>query len=54
MAALAATAWMGWAAQGQAPGRRPRLLIAETDPFTGLSLLQARTRSGRRPPEDME
>jgi Heparinase II/III-like protein len=54
MAALAATAWMGWAAQGQAPVRRPRLLIAERDPFTGLSLLQARTRSGRRPPEDME
>src|SRR3954452_19757130 len=34
--------------------RHPRLLIAETDPFTGLHILKSRYAAGRRPSEDME
>ncbi|HMH02444.1 MAG TPA: heparinase II/III family protein, partial [Terriglobales bacterium] len=33
--------------------RRPRLLIAEEDPFTGLALLKTRYAAGRRPSNDM-
>ena len=33
--------------------RRPRLLIAEEDPFTGLALLRTRYAAGRRPSNDM-
>ncbi len=40
-------------ARGQAPGQRPRLLIAEEDPFTGLALLRARYAAGLRPSDDM-
>jgi len=40
--------------RAQDPGRRPRLLISHTDPFTGLDLLQARYARGIRPSEDME
>jgi hypothetical protein len=36
-----------------APSRRPRLLIAEEDPFCGLPLLKARYETGLRPSEDM-
>jgi len=43
-----------WPARAQGKVLHPRLLIAETDPFTGLSLLKARYASGRRPSEDME
>jgi len=42
-----------WPAQAQTQ-RRPRLLIADTDPFTGLPLLKSRYLAGRRPSEDME
>jgi hypothetical protein len=41
-------------AQSQTAVRRPRLLLADTDPFTGLPLLKLRYAAGRRPPEDME
>jgi len=34
--------------------RRPRLLVADTDPFTGLPLLKSRYAAGHRPSEDME
>ena len=34
--------------------QRPRLLISNTDPFTGLALLKTRYASGMRPSEDME
>ena len=34
--------------------RRPRLLIAEADPFTGLHILKSRYASGLRPSNDME
>ena len=55
IAALAASAVASaWPAIAQAPERRPRLLIAEADPFTGLPLLKARYAAGRRPSEDME
>src|SRR5260370_41817842 len=40
--------------RAQDRGRRPRLLISHTDPFTGLDLLQARYARGIRPSEDME
>jgi hypothetical protein len=33
--------------------RRPRLLIADEDPFTGLALLKTRYAAGRRPSNDM-
>jgi len=40
--------------QGQDRVGRPRLLIANEDPFTGLSLLKSRYAAGRRPSDDME
>ena len=43
-----------WPATAQTSPRRPRLLIAETDPFTGLPPLKARYAAGGRPSEDME
>jgi hypothetical protein len=39
---------------GQSSAPRPRLLIADTDPFTGLHILKSRYAAGRRPSEDME
>lgn len=38
----------------QPSDRRPRLLIADTDPYTGLHILKSRYAAGRRPSEDME
>jgi hypothetical protein len=38
----------------QVPAQRPRLLISNTDAFTGLALLKTRYASGMRPSEDME
>lgn len=46
---VAAPMWI----RAQSPGRRPRLLIAEEDPFTGLALLRARYAAGLRPSDDM-
>jgi hypothetical protein len=43
-----------WRIEAQAAIRRPRLLIADTDPFTGLPLLKSRYAAGRRPAADME
>jgi Heparinase II/III-like protein len=43
-----------WPANAQPLPRRPRLLIARHDPFTGLGLLKARYAAGLRPSEDME
>src|SRR5205809_4799393 len=37
----------------QSSSRRPRLLIAKTDPFTGLDILKSRYAAGRRPSEDI-
>ena len=55
LAALAASAvFSRWPAWAQVADRRPRLLIADADPFTGLALLKTRYASGRRPSEDME
>src|SRR6267142_4094050 len=41
-------------AQAQQKVARPRLLIADADPFTGLALLKSRYAAGRRPSDDME
>jgi hypothetical protein len=38
----------------QAPAKRPRLLISNTDAFTGLALLRTRYANGMRPSEDMD
>ena len=46
---IAAPAWI----RAQSPGRKPRLLIAEEDPFTGLALLRTRYAAGLRPSDDM-
>ena len=55
IAALAASALAAVGpAKGQGEVRRPRLLIADADPFTGLLLLKSRYAAGRRPSEDME
>ncbi|PYX49022.1 MAG: hypothetical protein DMG79_10200 [Acidobacteria bacterium] len=55
IAAIAASALAAkWPALAQGSARSPRLLIAESDPFTGLSLLKARYSARRRPSEDME
>ena len=55
IAALAVSALAtAWPAASQTSLRRPRLLIAETDPFTGLPLLKSRFAAGGRPSEDME
>jgi hypothetical protein len=43
-----------WQLRAQTATGRPRLLIADADPFTGLSLLKARYSTGRRPSDDME
>src|SRR6266576_4182535 len=43
-----------WPVRGQTTPGHPRLLIATSDPFTGLSLLKTRYAAGRRPSEDME
>ncbi len=43
-----------WPAAAQDTKRRPRLLIADADPFTGLHLLRSRYAAGKRPSEDME
>ncbi len=40
-------------ARASSPGRRPRLLIAEEDPFSNLALLKARYAAGLRPSDDM-
>src|ERR1022692_207361 len=56
IAALTASA-LASSIPGLAQGRtlrRPRLLIGDADPFTGLRLLRARYAVGRRPSEDME
>jgi len=45
---------MAWPAPAQERRARPRLLIAERDPFTGLHILKSRYASGRRPSDDME
>lgn len=54
IAALAASAVFArsWAG-AQISSKRPRLLIAESDPFTGLNLLKLRYAAGRRPSEDI-
>src|SRR6185369_4296587 len=53
IAAIAASALMaGWTDAKKVS--HPRLLIAQTDPFTGLPLLKTRYLAGRRPSEDME
>jgi hypothetical protein len=39
---------------GQASAPHPRLLIADTDPFTGLNILKSRYAAGQRPSEDLE
>ena len=41
-------------ARGERANRRPRVLISQTDPFTGLALLKTRYASGKRPSDDME
>src|ERR1051326_7744421 len=38
----------------QVPAQRPRLLISNTDAFTGMTLLRTRYANGMRPSEDME
>ena len=54
VAGLAASALIAplWT-NAQDARRRPRLLIAEEDPFTGLALLKTRYAAGRRPSNDM-
>ena len=54
VAGLAASALIAplWT-HAQDARRRPRLLIAEEDPFTGLALLKTRYAAGRRPSNDM-
>jgi hypothetical protein len=55
IAALATSALAAaWPASGQDAVRHPRMLIASTDPFTGLQILKSRFATGRRPSEDME
>src|ERR1700730_12569979 len=55
IAALATSAIAAaWPARAQEPLRRPRLLIAQADPFTGLPLLKARYAAGLHPSDDME
>ncbi len=55
IAALAVSAVAtAWPVTAQASLRRPRLLVGETDPFTGLPLLKGRYAAGGRPSEDME
>jgi hypothetical protein len=53
IAALAASAVFArsWV-RAQSTSKRPRLLIAESDPFTGLDLLKLRYATGHRPSDD--
>jgi hypothetical protein len=37
--------------RAQSTSKRPRLLISESDPFTGLDLLKLRYAAGHRPSE---
>ncbi|MBS1851581.1 MAG: heparinase II/III family protein [Acidobacteria bacterium] len=54
LAAIAASAVFvrSWSF-AQSTTKRPRLLLAENDPFTGLPLLKLRYAAGRRPSEDI-
>ncbi len=55
IAAMAGSALaLAWPANAQLIGRRPRLLIADADPFTGIPLLKSRYAAGKRPSDDME
>ena len=56
MSGLAASAFIAPVikAGSQVSAQRPRLLISETDPFTGLDLLKARYARGLRPSDDTE
>jgi len=55
ISALAVSMLAGrWPLRAQGIPRRPHLLIAESDPFAGLSLLKTRYAAGLRPSEDME
>ena len=55
IAALATSALAAaWPARAQQPLRRPRLLIGEHDPFTGLHILKSRYAAGLRPSEDID
>lgn len=40
--------------RAQSTMRRPRMLIANSDPFAGLALLKSRYAAGRHPSDDME
>ena len=55
LAAMAASALIPpWSLSAQSSPKGPRLLIGESDPFTGLPTLKARYAAGRRPSDDME
>ena len=55
MASVGASVLLALArSNSQVPVQRPRLLISNTDPFTGIALLKTRYASGMRPSEDME
>jgi hypothetical protein len=55
IAALAVSALAAkWPARVRGAVRRPRLLIADPDPYTGLPLLKTRYAAGQRPSDDME
>jgi hypothetical protein len=55
IAALAASALLAPAkGRSQVSLQHPRLLISNTDPFTGLPLLRTRYAAGMRPSQDME
>src|SRR5258705_2479552 len=55
IAALTASAIAyAWPARAQSADRRPRMLLADSDPFTAIALLKSRYADGRRPSEDME
>ncbi|MEO6828790.1 MAG: hypothetical protein ABI164_03200, partial [Acidobacteriaceae bacterium] len=54
IAALLASSFAAPAlASAQVPGRKPRLLIADEDPFTGVALLRSRYAAGLRPSDDV-
>ena len=53
IAALAASAVFARSrVRAQSTSKRPRLLIAESDPFTGLDLLKLRYAAGHRPSDE--
>jgi hypothetical protein len=52
MAASALSA--AYPTSAQTATRRPRMLIANTDAFTGIPILKSRYAAGKRPSEDME